>query len=320
MNLDQLPAAPLRIVFLGTPEIAARILEELLRGPDHVAGVFTRPDSRKGRGLELLAPPVKQLADKHQIPVYQPENWRGTEAGDAFRALQPDLAITAAYGRILPQSALEIPRFGCINVHASLLPRWRGADPIRQAILSGDTETGITIMEMVQEMDAGDCLWQRALPISAEDTLESLESRMATLGGQTLIEALSLWRKGALVATPQDANLVTMAPLCRKSDGKIVWTDSAAAIERRIRAFSPWPGAATPFGKQNLRIWRAALEETTATARPGELLAVDKSGVLVATGAGALRLLEVQPAGKKRMPAADWARGARLTPGTSLES
>lgn len=320
MNLTALPAGPLRIVFLGTPDLAASVLRELWQGPDTLVGAFTKPDARKGRGLQWLAPPVKDVAEEYGIPVYQPENWRDSTALDTLRSLQPDLAITAAYGRILPQAALEIPKFGCLNVHASLLPRWRGADPIRQAILAGDAETGITIMEMVLEMDAGDALWQRKLPIAADDTLASLESRMASLGGSTLTEALQLWRAGELQATPQEASQITMAPMCRKADGKIAWTDPAAAIERRIRAFSPWPGATSPFGEQTLRIWQARLEETSTSASPGELLAVDKSGVLVATGAGALRLLEIQPAGKKRMPAADWARGARLTAGMHLES
>ncbi|MDG1399441.1 MAG: methionyl-tRNA formyltransferase [Candidatus Binatia bacterium] len=320
MNLSALPAGPLRIVFLGTPDLAASVLRELRKGPDTIVGAFTKPDARKGRGLQWLAPPVKDVAEEFGIPVYQPENWRDSATLDTLRSLKPDLAITAAYGRILPQAALEIPKFGCLNVHASLLPRWRGADPIRQAILAGDAETGITIMEMVLEMDAGDALWQRKLTIADHDTLASLESRMASLGGSTLTEALKLWRAGDLRATAQDSSRVTMAPLCRKADGKIAWTDSASAIERRIRAFSPWPGATSQFAEQTLRIWQADLEETSTKAAPGELIAVDKNGLLVATGTGALRLIEIQPAGKKRMLAADWARGARLTAGMRLGS
>ena len=319
MNLDPLPAAPLRIVFLGTPDLAARVLQELLLSSDSIVGVFSRPDARKGRGLQTLAPPVKQLAEQHDIPVHQPDSWRGTEAIDTLAGLKPDLAVTAAYGRILPQAALDIPRFGCINVHASLLPRWRGADPIRQAILAGDAETGITIMEMVREMDAGDCLHQQQLAIAPDETLASLEDRLADLGGRTLLEAIELWRAGKLQAAPQAPDRVTMAPLCQKSDGKISWSESAVAIERRIRAFSPWPGATTRLGEQTLRIWQADREETSSSADPGEIVAVDKAGVLVATGSGVLRLLEIQPAGKKRMPAADWARGARLSIGSSLE-
>ena len=320
MNLAPLPAAPLRLVFLGTPDLSACVLRDLLQGPDTLVGVFTRPDARKGRGLQLLAPPVKDLAEANNIPAYQPDSWKDGTALDSLRALRPDLLITAAYGRILPQAALDIPKYGCLNVHASLLPRWRGADPIRRAILAGDAQTGITIMEMVLEMDAGDALWQKTLPIAPEDTLESLEGRMAALGGPTLIEALQRWRTGTLRATPQKSDLVTMAPMSRKADGRIRWKESAIEIERRIRAFSPWPGATSQFGDQTVRIWQASLEETPTQASPGELVAVDKAGVVVATGAGALRLIDIQPAGKKRMRAADWARGARLAPGMVVGS
>ncbi|MFP6663215.1 MAG: methionyl-tRNA formyltransferase [Deltaproteobacteria bacterium] len=322
MKLATLAAAPQRLVFFGTPALAASVLGQLLRGPDTIVGVFTRPDARRGRGMELLPPPVKQLATEHGIPVFQPTQWRDGEAVAALLSLDADLGITAAYGRILPQEALDAPRMGCINVHASLLPRWRGADPIRRAILTGDPETGVTIMQMVLQMDAGASLWQRRLKIADDETLDSLEAKLAQLGGQALCEALQHWREEGLEATPQDEALITMAPLAQKADGRIDWHEAATAIERRVRAFSPWPGATTLHAGHPLRLWRTAVviepdTETSATA-PGTILKLDKHGILIATGEATLRLIEIQPAGKKRMAAADWARGARLCTGGKL--
>ena len=268
--------------------------------------------------MQWIAPPVKELAEQQGIPVAQPEHWRDGQALAQLKDWQPDLVITAAYGKILPQAALEIPKLGCINVHASLLPRWRGADPIRRAILAGDPETGITIMEMVLEMDAGDILWQKRLALDPDETLQSLENRLAELGGATLSEALKKWRAGQISAVPQDPKQVTMAPMSRKADGKMLWTETAEALERRVRAFSPWPGAVTSFGAQPLRLWAVRIADPQAPAAPGEILAIEKTGFSVGTGHGSLSILEVQPAGKKRMPAADWARGARLQPGEKL--
>lgn len=322
MKLDTLAAAPQRLVFFGTPQLAATVLRQLLDGPDTLVGVFTRPDARRGRGMELFSPPVKQLAVEHGIPVFQPTKWRDGEAVATLRALDADLGITAAYGRILPQEALDAPRLGCINVHASLLPRWRGADPIRRAILAGDSETGVTIMQMVLEMDAGASLWQRRLKIADDETLDSLEPKLAQLGGTTLREALERWRKGELETTEQNTALVTMASLAQKAEGRIDWHEAAVAIERRVRAFSPWPGATTLHEGKPLRLWHATVSNEagteTATAAPGTVLKLDQKGMLVATGEDALRLIEIQPAGKKRMPAADWARGARLATGARL--
>ena len=322
MKLEALPARPLRVVFFGTPELAAEVLRHLLRGNEEVIGVITRPDARKGRGMVTSAPPVKQVADEHGIEVLQPTKWRDGEAVAWLRERSPDLGITAAYGRILPQEALDAPRLGCVNVHASLLPRWRGADPIRRALLSGDEETGITIMRMVLEMDAGASLWQRRLPIAADDTLATLETKLATLGGEALLEALARWRAGELESEEQDAARITMAPPCRKSDGRIDWTDEAASIERRIRAFTPWPGASTQWQDAPVRLWAATmaadLAAPAADSAPGTILASDKQGIVVATGSGTLRITELQPAGKKRMAAADWARGARVAPGARL--
>src|SRR5690606_33382233 len=203
---------------MGTPELAATVLRGLLDGEDRVVGVFTRPDAAQGRGLTVVAPPVKQLAESRGIPVLQPRTWKDGSAVESLRALAPDLVVVAAYGRILPQAALDVPRFGCINVHASLLPRWRGADPITRAILAGDEQTGVTIMQMVLEMDAGAILLQRTTPIRPDDTGDTLERRLADLGASALREALVEWRAGRLTATPQDPAQVTFAPLITKKD------------------------------------------------------------------------------------------------------
>jgi len=324
-SLAPLPPPPLRIVFLGTPGFAATILRGLLEGPDRVVGVFTRPDAARGRGLEMVAPPVKRLALDHGIPVEQPTRWKDGTAVAALRALTPDLAVVAAYGRILPQQALDVPRFGCVNVHASLLPRWRGADPITRAILEGDRESGVTIMRMVLEMDAGDSLWQAATPIGPEDTGESLEDRLAGLGAAALADALAAWRAGRLSATAQDPAAVTHAGMIRKGDGRIDWRRPAPEIERATRAFAPWPGAFTARGGDALKVWRAEVADrdvagaaAVADPPPGTVVALDAHGPAVATGAGLLRLLEVQAAGKRRMPASEFARGARLAVGERL--
>ena len=329
-DLDRLPPPPLRVVFMGTPGFAARVLERCLAGRDQVVAVFTRPDAASGRGLRVEPPPVKRLALERGIAVEQPATWKDGAALERLRAHEPDLVIVAAYGRLLPSACLELPRYGCINVHASLLPRWRGADPVSRAILAGDVETGVTIMQMVLAMDAGAILWQRRTPILADDDGATLEARLAELGGLALEEALDAWRAGRLRARDQDESRVTLAPLVHKEDGRIDWTLSAAEIERATRALSPWPGAFTAHGGAALRIWKAAIAEPSSPGSagasvagrpalaPGTVVGVDRSGVMVATGAGVLRLLEVQAAGKKRMPAADFARGARVAPGARL--
>jgi methionyl-tRNA formyltransferase len=318
--LAALPEAPLRVVFMGTPPFAATILRALIDGPDEVVGVFTRPDAPRGRGMERTAPPVKQIALERGIPVAQPERWKDGAALAALRAMAPDLAVVAAYGRILPQAALDVPRFGCVNVHASLLPRWRGADPITRAILAGDAESGVSIMQMVLEMDAGDVLWTRATPIAADDTGATLEERLADLGATALVEAIARWRRGELEATPQDPSQVTFAPMVEKSDGRVDWTRPAAEIERATRAFAPWPGSFTLRGGEPLKLWSAAVatEASSSAAAPGSVLAVSDAGIVVATGQGTLLVREVQAAGKRRMAAAEFARGARIRAGDCL--
>ncbi len=305
-RLPALPPPPLRVVFMGTPELAATVLEGLIAGDDPVVGVFTRPDAARGRGLTVEAPPVKRVAERHGIPVFQPRTWKDGSATEDLRALEPDLVVVAAYGRLLPQAALDVPKHGAINVHASLLPRWRGADPITRAILAGDAESGVTIMQMVLEMDAGAVLLQRATPIAPDDTGETLERRLAELGAAALREAIALWRAGELTATPQDPALVTYAPLVAKSDGVVDWQRPAREIERAVRAFQPWPVATTSRNGVALRIFRAAVAPSAPAATPGTIVELGRGGVVVATGEGGLVLLEVQAAGKRRLPAAVW--------------
>ena len=314
-----LPPPPLRLVFMGTPSLAATVLAALLEGPDPVVGVFTRPDAASGRGLQTSSPPVAELARRHSISVHQPRGWKSGEAAAALRSLAPDLVVVAAYGRLLPQAALDAPRFGCINVHAALLPRWRGADPISRAILEGDAETGVTIMQMVLEMDAGAILHQRRIPIRNDDTGASLEARLAELGGAALAEAMDEWRAGRIAPSAQSAAEVTFAPPLRKGDGRVDWTAPADRIERSVRALQPWPGVTAERSGQPLRLWATELAHPPAgSAAPGTVVAIERSGPVIQTGRGGLRLLEVQAAGKRRMNGADWARGARLEIGDRL--
>ncbi len=314
-----LPAPPLRIVFLGTPELAATVLGGLLDGPDSIVAAFTRPDAPRGRGLALTAPPVAELARRHGVPVHQPASWRDGSASATLRELAPDLLVVAAYGRILPQAALDVPRFGSINVHTSLLPRWRGADPIRRAMLAGDAETGVTIMGLVLEMDAGPVLCQRATAIGAQETADQLEARLAELGRTTLSEALQAWRRGDIVAQEQDPAAVTFAPMIGRADGQLDFRRPARELERTLRALSPWPGASATIRGTPLRLWSAEIDDAgVATAAPGEVLAVESAGIRIATGDGTLLLREVQAPGKRKMSAADWARGFRLAAGESF--
>lgn len=306
-----------RILFFGTPDFAVPSLTSLLAGPDTVAGVVCQPDKPAGRGQHLTAPPVKQAALAAGLPTLQPVKVRTPEFLDALRAWDPDLIVVAAYGRILPTTILELPRLGCINVHASLLPRYRGAAPIQWSILNGDAETGVTIMQMSEAMDAGDILLQRATPIGDQETYGELQSRLAQLGAEALREALAELRAGRLQPKAQDVAQVTMAPMLTKEDGRIDWQQPATHLACRVRAFNPWPSAFTHLNGKLLKIHRAAVVAGNATAAAGTITMVD-SAVRVATGSGYLQLDDVQLEGRKRMPAADFARGGHVKVGTLL--
>ena len=322
LHSDAPTTHPLRIVFMGTPEFATPTLQTLLEGDNHVVGVYTQPDQPSGRGMALHAPPVKKLAEAHGVPVFQPVKLRTQEALEPLRAWQPDLIIVVAYGKMLPNSVLTLPPLGCINVHASLLPKYRGAAPIQWAIARGERETGVTIMRISERMDAGDILLQKAIVIEEEETGGSLHDKLSTLGAEALLEALSLLQHNQLQAQPQNEAEATYAPMIKKEDGRIDWSLSAVVIERRVRAFTPWPSAYTTFAGKLLKIFKAHLEKSGArsAADAGTVTETSPVHLLVATGEGQLSLLEVQLEGKRRMPIEEFLRGHAIQPGMRFGS
>jgi methionyl-tRNA formyltransferase len=311
-------AAPrFRVVFFGTPEFAVPTLRALLDGPDVVAGVVCQPDRPAGRGQRLHPPPVKELAAERGVVVYQPEKLRSGEAERWLRGRAADVAVVAAYGRILPAALLGVPRLGCINVHASLLPKYRGAAPIQRAILAGESTTGVTIMVMNERMDEGDILLQEAVPIGAEETYGELQDRLAALGAGALMKTLALLHEGRVEPRAQDHAAATLAPMVDKAEGRIDWSAPALEIARRVRAFHPWPSAFTTIDGRLVKIHCARAADETAAAPPGTLIGLGET-IDVATGAGVLHVLELQLEGRKRLTAAEFARGGALAPGARL--
>jgi len=303
----------LNVVFAGTPEFAARSLEALLGSPHRVIGVLTQPDRPAGRGLKPAAPPVKRIAVARGVQVDQPANLKDTRVQEELRRRRPDAIVVAAYGLILPKAVLEIPRFGGVNVHASLLPRWRGAAPIQRALLAGDRETGISIMQMDTGLDTGPVLLRESVPILADDTAGSLHDRLAELGGRLVVQALSALEDGRLNPTPQTAEGVTYAAKLGARESILDWRESALAVCRRVRALNPSPGATARLKGVDLKIWRG----TTARGQgaPGEVLKADVSGLFVACGEGALSVTELQRSGGKRLMVADFLRGFQISTG-----
>jgi methionyl-tRNA formyltransferase len=295
------------LVFMGSPDFALPTLKALSQNYD-VVGVVTQPDRASGRGRELKAPPVKTLALELGIPVMQPEKLRLPEAMEQLRAWAPELIVVAAFGQILKRDVLELPRFGCINVHASLLPRWRGAAPINAAILHGDEETGVTIMQMDVGLDTGPMLSQSAIPLTRDDTAGSVFEKLSTLGADLLLETLPEYLSGKLKPVPQPAEGVTYAPMLKKDEGQLDFNQDAHALERRVRAFNPWPGAFVEFNRTFLKVHRARVE--TGHASVGQRLVVQGQPAIGARG-GILLLEEVQPAGKKAMSGKSFLAGAR---------
>ena len=310
----------LRIIFAGTPDFAARHLDALLSSGHQVVGVFTQPDRPAGRGKKLMPSPVKALAEEKGLPVFQPASLRPEENQQLVADLQADVMVVVAYGLILPKAVLCMPRLGCINVHGSLLPRWRGAAPIQRSLWAGDAETGVTIMQMDVGLDTGDMLHKLACPITAEDTSATLYSKLAELGPQGLIETLKQLASGAATPEVQDEALVTYAEKLSKDEARVDWTLSAVQLERCVRAFNPWPMSWFEIDGQPVKVWAAAAIAGNANAEPGTILDVSKQGIRVATGDGILNLLSLQPAGKKAMSAQDLLNSRRewFMPGSRL--
>ena len=298
----------MRIVFAGTPEFAVQPLKALLDSKHSVIAVFTQPDRPAGRGQTLHASPVKALALSHHIPIYQPILLKNPEEQAKLHALQPDLLIVVAYGLLLPKAVLDIPKFGCINIHASLLPRWRGAAPIQHAILAGDKTTGICTMQMDEGLDTGDVLLKISCTIAPQETSKTLHDKLATLGAAALLETLEKFEHNALVPEKQDPTTATYATKISKTDAKIDWQESADVIDRKIRAFNPWPVAFAELSGQTIRIWSAKLNLTATVnnkIKPGTIIEIHKDSMDVATGDGVLTLLEIQLPGGKRLPVAE---------------
>lgn len=308
----------MRIVFAGTPEFAAQHLEALLQAGYQVVAVYTQPDRPAGRGQKLMPSPVKQLALQHGLPVMQPATLRDAEAQHALAALQPDLMVVVAYGLILPQAVLDTPRLGCINSHASLLPRWRGAAPIQRAIEAGDSESGVTVMQMEAGLDTGPMLLKVRTPIGPSDTGGSLHDRLAALGAQAVVEAVARLQAGALPGERQDDTLATYAHKLSKDEARLDWQRPAAELERLVRAFNPWPICHSSLAGDVLKVHAARL--VPGQGEPGRILAVGKDGLTVACGTGALQLTRLQLPGGKPLDFADLynSRREQFAPGQVL--
>lgn len=307
-----------RIVFMGTPASAAASLERLLEGPDPVVGVVTQPDRPAGRGQKVAPSPVRKVAESHDKPVLAPERIRDLGFLEALKSWVPELIVVVAYGRILPRSILELPPQGCLNVHYSLLPRYRGAAPIPWALLNGEDKSGVTTMRLVEKMDAGPILLQEEVSLGPNETTGSLEAKLTPVGGRLLLETIRRLKEGSITPRLQREEDATYAPMLKKEDGRIDWTQSAQAIERRIRAFCPWPSAYTYWQGRLVKVFRAALVSMEERASPGEVVRADRAGLWIATGQGVLSLEEVQLENRKRLPAAEFLKGARIEKGARL--
>lgn len=310
----------LKLIFAGTPDFAARHLAALLSSDHEVVAVYTQPDKPAGRGQKLSASPVKELALAHSLPVYQPASLRNEAAQAELAALGADLLVVVAYGLILPKAVLDTPRLGCINVHGSLLPRWRGAAPIQRAIWAGDAETGVTIMQMDVGLDTGAMIRKVSCPIAFDETSASLYDKLAELGPQALVETLNAMAAGDTAAETQDDALANYAQKLSKEEARIDWSMEAVAIERCIRAFNPWPISWFEVAEQTIKVWRAEVIDSDHGQPAGTLLKADKQGIDIATGKGVLRLLTLQPPGKKAMSVSDLLNSRRdwFAPGTQL--
>jgi methionyl-tRNA formyltransferase len=306
------------VVFLGTPQFAVPTLRRLLDSPHSVAGVITQPDRPRGRGQKITHAPVKALAVERGIPVYQPDRLKPPEVADALRAWNADLGVVAAYGRIIPEHLLTLPRFGMINVHASLLPKYRGAAPVHRAVISGDDQTGVTIMRVVKELDAGGMFAKVTRPIGPDETSDVVETALAEMGAELLVGVVDQLASGTARDEPQDDTQATYAPRLTKEEGLIDWTQAASTIHNRVRGLYPWPHAYTFFNGTRLIVLRSAVATRTAGASasgPGTIQRATSEAIQVATGDGELAILEVQPEGRRAMHVHDFLLGHRLATG-----
>lgn len=310
----------LKIIFAGTPDFAAHHLDALLASEHKIVGVFTQPDRPSGRGKRLAASPVKTLALEHDIPVFQPRTLRAEQDQQLISSLNADIMVVVAYGLILPQSVLDMPRLGCINVHGSLLPRWRGAAPIQRAIWAGDEVTGITIMQMDAGLDTGDMLYTVACPILSSETSATLYNKLADAGPESLLFTLTQLSKQAIKPEKQSDSTATYAEKLSKEEARLNWSLSAVQLERCIRAFNPWPVSYFLIDEQPVKIWKASILPHQSGYQPGTVISISRDGLQVATSDGVLNIEELQPAGKKPMKVQDLLNSRRdwLLPGTLL--
>lgn len=318
----------MKIIFMGTPDFAVPVLDALMQDGQQVTLVVTQPDRAKGRGREIVKTPVKLCAEKWGIPVFQPEKVKKPEAVDVLRKEAPDMIVVAAFGQILSQEILDLPRYGCVNVHASLLPRWRGAAPIQWAVIAGDKESGVSIMQMDAGLDTGAVLKQEKVTLSEKETAESLYDKLSAIGGRLLVETLPEIEKGTVTPVPQNDAESCYAKMLHKETGLIVWEKDAVTLERLIRGLYPWPGTYTHLDGRNFKILRADIAapeaygvrpEDFADAAPGTILGTGDGKIFVQTGNGVLAVTEVQAEGKRRMPVKDFLLGNRLEPGKRFQ-
>lgn len=307
----------MKIVFMGTPDFAARALEALIDAGHEITAVVTQPDKPKGRSSELIPSPVKVCACRHQIPVMQPKRIKTPEAVAELKQYEADVYVVAAFGQILSREILDIPPYGSLNIHASLLPKYRGSSPIQRVILDGEEKTGVTIMQMDEGIDTGDMLYKKEIPILPEDNFESLHDKLMYLGGEAIVEALELLTLGKLIPEKQDDALSCHAPMIDKSMGEIHFEMSAVQIDRLIRGMTPWPSAFTYYKGKQLKVWKAVPVEGTA-GTPGEIIRVEKDSITVACGEGTLQIYALQLEGKKRMSTHDFLLGVKMTAGETL--
>ncbi len=306
------------IVFMGTPEVAALTLELLFQGPDPIVGVVTQPDRPAGRGQKTIASPVRKVAEKHALPITAPDKIRDPAFLETLKKWHPEIIVVVAYGRILPVTILDLAPHGCVNVHYSLLPKYRGAAPAAWTIINGEKQAGVTTMRLVEKMDAGPLYLQEPVALAADETTASLQAKLTPVGARLLLETIRKLKEGAIQIQLQNEAEVSLAPMIKKEDGLIDWTLPAAAIERRVRGFTPWPSAYTHLDGKLLKVHRARVAITADSGSAGEIVRADGNGFWVATGAGILALEEVQLEGKKRLSGVDFLKGARIETGKRL--